>query len=53
MSTRYYNASHAAWRGAGRFFRSYQDAIDGYKTAAIKTAIRTAAEFIEASEVAA
>jgi len=41
------NASHNAWRGSfGREFDSFQAAIDAYKSADVKEAIRTVQEDI-------
>ena len=38
------NAAHAAFNGAGRFFNSIQEAVEGYKSGAMKAMIQTAAE---------
>ena len=34
------NASHKAWRGCGRGFRSVKEAIDAYKSEDVKAIIR-------------
>lgn len=31
-----YNAAHRVWRGAGKTFRSIEEAFDGYKTGEMK-----------------
>lgn len=36
------NAANKAWRGMGRFFDSAQDALDGYKSGAMKSMIEEA-----------
>lgn len=41
------NASHSVWRGAGRGFDSFADAIDGYKSADMKAMIECARVEIE------
>lgn len=41
------NSSHKVWRGCGRFFTDWQEALDGYKSATMKVAIRTARQWIE------
>lgn len=46
------NAAHKAWRGSGRFFDSVQDAVDGYKSAEMKSMIQ-AAELAAADTVPA
>lgn len=40
------NASHRAWGGLGKRFDSLQDAMAGYKSAAMRAMIQTAAEAI-------
>lgn len=35
------NAAHKAWKGCGRWFDSIQDAVDGYKSTAMKEMIKT------------
>ena len=43
------NASHSVWRGAGRFFSSWTQAVEGYKLGSVKGMIRAAeAEFAPA-----
>jgi len=37
------NSSHKVWRGAGRLFNSIQDAIEGYKSADMRSILTTAA----------
>jgi hypothetical protein len=38
------NASHRAWGGIGKRFDSLADALNGYKSSAMKAMIQTAAE---------
>lgn len=38
------NASHRAWGGLGKRFDTLQDAMSGYKSAAMKAIIQAAAE---------
>ena len=38
------NASHAAWRGSGRGFDSFAEAIEAYKSADMKEILRVAQE---------
>jgi len=40
------NASHKAWRGAGRTFRSFDEAEKAYKSSFMKAAISMAREYI-------
>ncbi len=40
------NAAHSAYRGLGRFFDTVDQAIEGYKSTAAKSAIRTAVELL-------
>jgi len=47
------NASHKVYRRLGRFFDDFDAALDGYKSGAMKTAIRTAAELFEQQETKA
>ena len=47
------NAQHKVWRGLGRFFDSWTEALDGYRSGDMKAAIRTAMEWAEEAEAAA
>ena len=38
------NASHRAWRGAGRTFASWEKAAEGYKSGFMRSAIELARE---------
>lgn len=40
------NASHKAWRGAGRSFRSFKEAREAYKSSFMKSAIALAETLI-------
>ncbi len=44
------NASNRVWRGSGRFFGTWEAALEGYKSAKMKTAISAARDLIEAEE---
>jgi hypothetical protein len=37
------NASHRVWRGSGKFFRTTEEALNGYKSGAMKAIIMAAA----------
>lgn len=41
------NASHAAWGGFGRQFGSFADAVDGYKSSAMKAMIEVASDAVK------
>lgn len=34
------NAAHRAWRGSGRYFSNFAKAVDGYKSAAVKSMVK-------------
>jgi hypothetical protein len=36
------NAAHRVWRGAGRFFPSFEAALAGYKSASVRSLIQAA-----------
>lgn len=38
------NASHKAWKANGRYFRSFDEALNGYKSAEMKAIINAAQE---------
>jgi hypothetical protein len=40
------NASHQAWKGFGRMFDSFEDALAGYKSAEMKAIIEAARDLI-------
>ena len=40
------NASHKTWRGAGRSFRSFDEARDAYKSSFMKSAVTLAETLI-------
>jgi hypothetical protein len=46
-----YNASHRAWRGAGKYFASKADALSSYRSAEMKAIIEAASEAATASPV--
>ena len=41
------NAMHAAWRGSGKMFSSFEEAIKAYKSQAAKEAIKYAKEILK------
>ena len=38
------NASHKVWKGFGRYFLTFQDALEGYKSPEMKAIISAASE---------
>ena len=43
-----FNASHRAYRGAGRTFEGWTDALDGYKSSFMKSALELARDELAA-----
>jgi len=41
------NAAHAAYNGMGKFFDTWEQAIDAYKSEAAKESIKTAREILK------
>jgi hypothetical protein len=40
------NASHKVWRGCGKDFTTFEQAIENYKSGKVKAAILTAKEYL-------
>jgi hypothetical protein len=38
------NASHKAWKGSGRYFLTFQEAVEAYKSSEMKAIISAAVE---------